>query len=102
MGEARRRELARIRNPFLRWLIIIGLIGFVCVVGFVPYFIARASWLPPNGRSLLMGTLLLAVGIDRLRTSSKRSLGLGWLVQGALATVGGALPVLGTFGFIHR
>ena len=100
MGEARRRKFARIRNPFLRWLIIIGLIAVVCVVGFVPYFIAHAHWLPPSGRSLLIGTLLLAVGIDMLRTSYKMSLGFGWLLQGVLAVAGGALLLLGAFGFI--
>jgi len=101
MGEAKRRNLARIRNPFLRWLIIVGLIAVVCVVGFVPYFIARANWLPPSGRSLLIGTLLLTVGIDMLRTSHKRSLGLGWLFQGGLAAIGGAFLLLNAFGFIR-
>jgi hypothetical protein len=100
MGDARRRKLARIRNPFLRWLIIVGLIAVVCVVGFVPYFIAHLDWLPPSGRSLLLGTLLLAVGIDMVQASRRMSLGLGWLFQGILATAGGTLLLLSAFGFI--
>jgi hypothetical protein len=99
MGDARRRKLRQLQHPYLRWVIIASLIVVVCAVGFLPYLIAHANWISPSGRSLLIGTLLLLVGIDMVQASYRMSLGLGWLVQGALAAAGGVL-LLGAFGFV--
>jgi hypothetical protein len=103
MGEARRFRERRIRDPILRWLVIVGVVvGSLLFIYLVPRSeTVNTTWmgLSPNGRYLLSGTFYAVVGIDLLRWSSRNRLGLAWLLQGLLAIVGGSLLLLKAFGF---